>query len=200
MNKRKDFISDSSSEDELPVMDSLRARLAKKRQNAIASPFLPEEKCEQPRKTIISHAIIDTGVSSPNADMVSEVQDKAGEDSPPDFSDTSGDEDEQQPLSSFLSSPNQKTYHGTVKDHMLPNSDSDLSVRSADQPKCGSASYKRPVGNQKTGTRLTETDAGTIASSSDVKPAEAKIRKKRTVEEIEENKRKAQVAMLQLFF
>ena len=224
MSKRKDFISDSSSDDELPVMDSLRARLAKKRQNAIASPFLPEHTSQQTRKTIPSnlHTILDIGVNSPDADTVSDVKD--GVESPPDFSDSSGDEDEQQPLSSFLSSPSHEQQplssflsspsheqqplssflsspsHKTnsmttcVSGLKKPDSDSDLSVRSMDLPKCGSTSCKRPVSNQNTDIKLSETEGSDQAIT--VKPPDAKVRKKRTTEEIEENKRKAQVITL----
>ena len=190
MSKRKDFISDSSSDDELPVMDSLRARLAKKRQNAIASPFLPEHTSQQSRKTIPSnsHTNFDTGVHSPDADMVSDVKD--GVEAPPDFSDSSGDEDEQQPLSSFLSSPSHKTTSMTTCVSGLKKTDSvsDLSVRSMDLPKCGSTASETESSDQ--------VGVLSISGDVDVKPPDVKVRKKRTTEEIEENKRKAQVVTL----
>ena len=44
---RRDFISDSSSDEELPVMDSLRDRLARKRQNIVASRLLHEDTLDR---------------------------------------------------------------------------------------------------------------------------------------------------------
>ena len=44
---RRDFISDSSSDEELPVMDSLRDRLARKRQNIVASRLLHEDALDR---------------------------------------------------------------------------------------------------------------------------------------------------------
>ena len=207
MSKRKDFISGSSSDDELPVMDSLRARLAKKRQNAMASPFLPEDSTEQTRKTTCcttnSNIVTDTGVAYPDTNMVSEITGKHDENSPPDFSDSSGDEDEQQPLSSFLTSPSAKTNSVTtsVRSVKRPNSDSDLSEHSVELLKHGSSLYKRPMSNQQTVKRQNETDKRgkvesvvTLSEDVNIKPPDAKGRKKRTAEEIEENKRKAQVS------
>lgn len=118
-SQRSDFISDSSSDEDLPVMDSLRARLARKRQNAMAS-FLPEEThkkvsvdltqdSESQEKLSVdltedTESVSDMLVHTSSGATVSETVEKQTSGAV-DFSESSEDEAERVPLSSFLSSP-----------------------------------------------------------------------------------------------
>lgn len=202
-SKRKDFISDGSSDDDLPVMDSLRARLARKRQNAIASPFLPQESCVQSIKDSSQNLYIASG--SECRSTSSRILDGLTKDNDcmPNFSDSSGDECEKQPLSSFLSSPSHKPV-------IIPesvDSDGELPPPVVGRTKpYNSKPYERPVDDidpdvmlNKNGYRENSTENTTDniidinKFGTDSLPPQPKVRKKRTAEEIEENKKRAEV-------
>lgn len=197
-SKRRDFISDSSSDEDLPVMDSLRARLARKRQTAMASPFLPAETSEKLSDVLVhkSHGatVLET-LEKHSTDYVS-------------FSDSSGDEGEKVPLSSFLSSPNNR--HPDIP--KSPELDNGHSLLIVNKDNSNGNLGERVPGSLLSGHVFIENDdvsvgqfsessndsKATIYSRSACQPSEPKIRKKRTAAEVEENKKKAQTGWLQL--
>ena len=136
-SQRSDFISDSSSDEDLPVMDSLRARLARKRQNAMAS-FLPEEThnkvsvdlTQDPESqeklsvdlTEDTESVSDMLVHTSSGATVLETVEKQTSGAV-DFSESSEDEAERVPLSNFLSSPSYR-HNNVSKSTELDNNHS----------------------------------------------------------------------------
>ena len=184
---RNAFISDNSSDEELPVMDSLRARLARKRQNAVASPFLPSNIAEKPLGSLYKNSHIDTVETEfPSPAVTAQLS-----------GDSSGDEADQHLLSSFLSSPT----HGHLigRSSSLPESGS-LPMSNKDTSDCKS-SDKSSDNINFTHVQIENVDIENTCTVSKTKvksnsactsgPSEPK--RKRTAEEVEENKRRAQV-------
>ena len=127
-----------------------------------------------------------------NPTLLAEPAEKLTTD-PPDFSESSEDEADRQPLSSFLSSPTTNHHNGTrsptpesISESMIPSHCAILDYKSIERTSHSNQS-SHVVMEEETDTK--KVGVKTKKNSSDAPGA----KRKRTAEEVEENKRLAQV-------